>query len=437
MKKLPYLLTAMAAVMALSSCTNPTSSEVEMLPETANITVDGVIDEVAYDLIPGRTAGVKAAVLVQYAVSSEGVYFGLTVTDTNHQVSPSSGIVASDYVGIAVDALARPKTDDGVAETTKLFRIDTMGRYTYTSGNEYGAWEDIDSGLYVEPLSGETIPTIAANVVDDEYYVVELFFTWEHLGTTKEDATTRNRVMYYIEHRNMGLDIHTDANILAPAMYNRLVYLGDRKGSNLPEAAPEIIIDGLLDDTLWNEAVVTNSGNFSEKVEGETAGDYRALAIWGQNGIYLGVEVEDPDIQAPYGTGEAYKNAGMEMRLHTYNEDGLPLNSLKFLFDVWGPQWHETGAGGLSSSFAPYAEYKYVIDGTIDNSEDTDEGWSFEIYIPFSELGIVDVNTDYINVLHAVGSFEQNNMLPDSYLALHPDADWDYPEDYPRIEKPQ
>jgi hypothetical protein len=65
-----------------------------------------------------------------------------------------------------------------------------------------------------------------------------------------------------------------------------------------------------------------------------------------------------------------------------------------------------------------------------------DEGWSFEIYIPFCELGVTDANNDYINILHAVGSHEQNNMLPQSYLDLHPDGNWDYPENYPQIRKP-
>lgn len=435
MKKLPYLITALAASLVLSGCNQTSSSEVENLPVLTNMTVDGVINEEAYDALPSRLAGVKASVLVQYAVGTEGVYFGLTITDTYHQVSPSSGIVASDYIGIAVDALARPKSDDGVSESTKLFRVDTMGRYTYTSGNEYGAWVDVANGRYESMISGENVPTIAVNITKDVSYIVEIFYTWEHLGTTAAAAKDTNRIMYYIEHRNMGVDIHADANILAPSMYNRLVYLGARKGSNLPAQAPEITIDGVLEEAQWNTAYVTNSGNFAERVEGETAGDYRALAIWGTKGIYLGVEVEDPHIEAPNGTGTAYKNAGMEMRIHVYNKDNLPLNSLKWLFDVWGPQWHETGAGGLSSSFAPYAEFKYVINGTIDNNEDTDEGWSFEIYIPFEELGITNVDTDYIKILHAVGSHEQNNMLPQSYLDLHPDVNWDYPEDYPRIQK--
>lgn len=436
MKKLRYLLILLSASLVLSGCKGGKVSEEETLPELTNMTVDGVINEEAYNVIPGRTAGVKAGVLVQYAVGREGVYFGLTVTDTKHQVSAPSGIVASDYVGLAVDALAVPKSDDGVSESTKLFRVDTMGRYTYTTGNEYGAWVDVDSGVYEGVISGEEVPTIAVNIVKDQYYVVEIFFTWEHLGTTEEAAKDANCLMYYIEHRDMGVDIHADANILAPAMYNRLVYLGNRKGSNLPADPPEITIDGVLDETLWDTAFVTNSGNFKERVPDETAGDYRTLAIWGEKGIYLGVEVEDPHIEAPNGTGAAYKNAGMEMRMHVYNKDGLPLNSLKWLFDVWGPQWHETGAGGLASSFAPYAEYKFVISGTIDNNEDTDEGWSFEIYIPFSELGVTNVDSDYIKILHAVGSHEQNNMLPQEYLDLHPDVNWDYPEDYPRISKP-
>lgn len=437
MKKSPYLLTFLLTGLLLAGCTpsGNNSSEVKSLPDDLAITVDGLINEAAYDVIPSHLAGVKAGVKVQYAVGNDGVYFGLTVTDDSHKVSAASGIVASDYVGLAVDAVAVPRSDDGVDETTKLFRVDTMGRYTYTTGNEYGAWEDIASGVYSDVISGEDLPTIALNVVKDEYYVVEIFFSWAHLGTTAKDAAERNHLMYYIEHRDMGVDVHADANILAPSLYNRLVYLGDRKGSNLPAKAPEIVIDGLLDDAAWANAVVTNSGNFKARVETETAGDYRALAIWGENGIYLGVEVEDPHLNAPYGTGEAYKNAGMEMRIHVNNKDGLPLNSLKLLFDLWGPQWHETGAGGLSSSFAPYAEYKYVINGTIDDDSDTDEGWSFEIYLPFEQLGVTNPSSDYINILHAVGSHEQNNMLPQSYLDIHTDANWDYPDDYPRIQK--
>ena len=95
--------------------------------------------------------------------------------------------------------------------------------------NEYGAWVDVDSGVYEGVISGEEVPTIAVNIVKDQYYVVEIFFTWEHLGTTEEAAKDANCLMYYIEHRDMGVDIHADANILAPAMYNRLVYLGNRK----------------------------------------------------------------------------------------------------------------------------------------------------------------------------------------------------------------
>ncbi len=437
MKKIPYLLFVLSAGLLLSGCrTTNSSTSQEKFVDNAAITVDGIINEEAYNLIPGRYTGIKSQVHVQYAVSSEGVYFGLTVDDNHHQVSPSSGIVASDYIGIAVDAVAIPKSDDGVDETTKLFRVDTMGRYTYSTGDEFGTWVDIDNGIYSGILQGTDLPTIAVNIVPDEYYVVEIFFSWEHLGTSAEAALERNHLMYYIEHRNMGIDVHADANILVPAMYNRLVYLGDRKGSNLPAKAPEIKIDGLLDDDAWANAVITNAGNFQEQFEEETAGDYRALAIWGENGLYLGVEVEDPHLNAPYGTGEAYKNAGMEMRIHVNNKDGMPLYSLKWLFDLWGPQWHETGAGGLGSSFAPYAEYKYVINGTIDNDTDTDEGWSFEIYIPFEQLGVTNPASDYINILHAVGSYEQHNMLPASYLALHTDGNWDYPDDYPRVAKP-
>ena len=68
MKKLRYLLILLSASLVLSGCKGGKVSEEETLPELTNMTVDGVINEEAYNVIPGRTAGVKAGVLVQYAV---------------------------------------------------------------------------------------------------------------------------------------------------------------------------------------------------------------------------------------------------------------------------------------------------------------------------------------------------------------------------------
>lgn len=412
----------------------------EALPETVEITVDGEVTEEAYFLIPEKVTGVKGAVTVNYAADQTGIYFGIRVKDEKIEISKSGGLLQSDYVGICVDVKADPDKNDGISESTHLFRFDITGRYTYSVGDDYGNWEELVADKAFT-LPGTETPKYELIVVEDEGYSAEIYFTWEQLGTSASEIETQNRIMYYIEHRDYNVDIKADANILSPSSYNRLVLLGDRKGSNLPPVAPEITIDGKMDEEVWKSATITNEGNFGELFPGETAGDFIAKAFFGKDGVYFGVYVEEPELWAPNGPGPAYKNCGMEFRIHVLDKDGTPLAAYKWLFDLHGPQWHETVAGGLASSFAPFVEYKYYIDGTVNDDSDTDTGWGFEMYVPYEHLNISNPDTDYIKLLHAVGSFEQNNALPESYRNNPANQDssgavsWDFPENYPVVKK--
>lgn len=431
MKKISLIGFILLLAMVLFACNNDKTEKLELM-ESANISIDGFIDEDAYNLIPYRTAGVKGAVKVQYAADKNGLYFGLTVTDNNHEVA-RTGLVNSDYVGIAVDAFATRGANNLIDETTHLFRVDVQKNYVYSVGDGYGGWVDIldDKG---DSIDEDDAPSVYIEVIPNHSYIVEMFFSWELLGTNAALVEENNNTMYYIEHRNLGVDVKADANIASPSNYNSLRLLGDRKGSNLPLDTPEIVIDGKMDDALWENATITNQGNFKdifgEDVDG---GDFIAKAFMGDKGLYIGVFAEDYNLFAPKGPGEAYKNDGIELRIHVFNKDDLPLLSYKWLIDLYGFQWHETGAGGISSSFAPYTEFAYNIVGTVNNEDDVDTSWGIELFIPYEHLGITE-KTDYIRLLNAVGTYEQNNALPSEYADLNPDS-WDVVEDYPLVRR--
>lgn len=402
------------------------------LAEDAQIVIDGFIDEESYDIIPSRKAGVVGAVDVKYAADKQGLYVGLTVTDDNHQVA-RTGLVNSDYVGIVIDAHATGGANNLIETYTHLLRVDVEKNYVYSVGDGYGGWVDITSGQGTN-LNITDGPEVHIEVVLNHSYIVEMFFSWALLDTTAEEIEASNQVMYYIEHRNLGVDVKADANIASPSNYNRLTLLGDRKGSNMPQAVPTITMDGILDDSKWDSATITNVGNFKDIFdESIDAGDFVAKAFMDDTGLYIGVQVEDADLYAPYGPGEAYKNDGMELRIHVFNADDLPLLSYKWLLDLHGFQWHETGAGGINSSFAPLAQVVYSFDGTVNDQSDIDTGWSVEIFIPLEHLGITSV-TDYIKLLNSVGTYEQNNALNSEYAQKNPDS-WDVVEDYPEIRR--
>ncbi|NLB84942.1 MAG: hypothetical protein GX794_02360 [Acholeplasmataceae bacterium] len=430
MKKIYLIISILLLSFSLIACNGENKNNLK-LAENANISIDGFIDEDAYDLIPYRLAGVKGQVKVQYAADKAGIYFGLTVTDKKHEVA-KTGLVNSDYVGIAIDAFAVRGENNLVEETTHLFRVDVEKNYVYSVGDGYGSWDDLLTG------KGDTITDdgleIHIEVIKDDSYIVEMFLSWERLGTNSADVETRNNVMYYIEHRDFGVDVKADANIQAPSNYNSLRLLGDRKGSNMPLEKPEITIDGLMNEAAWDNATITNQGNFKNLFgDNVDAGDFVVKAFFGKDGLYIGVLVDDYDLNAPKGPGEAYKNDGMELRIHVFDGNNLPILSYKWLLDLHGFQWHETGSGGISSSFAPHVEMKYFIDGTVNNSSDTDRGWGLEMFIPYSHLGMESANS-YIKILSAVGTFEQNNALPGDYAAIN-DTNWDVVEDYPTLRR--
>src|SRR5690554_6861407 len=102
MRKILYTLFTLLIALTLFACNNNgTNDETLVLAENANISIDGFVDEQAYDIIQSKKTGVKGNVLVKYAADKEGLYFALVVTDNKHEVA-RTGIVNSDYVGIAI-----------------------------------------------------------------------------------------------------------------------------------------------------------------------------------------------------------------------------------------------------------------------------------------------------------------------------------------------
>lgn len=450
MKKIITFALCFVLGVSAFSLTACNKNKGEKLQESAGISVNGVVNEEAYKAIPTHDTGIKGRLKVDFAADKNGLYVGVKVADPDMRYTGSGveGMLASDYVGLAIDVKATRNEVTGVSESTTLFRFDAKGRYTFSKGNDYGEWEEVASGEGSEQdlndmpkfafrADGTALPVGDDSEVEGNVgYCGELFYTWAQLGTTAEAIEANSTILYCLEHRDVDWDIVLDTNELGSVhKYNTLTLLGDRKGANMPTQAAEITVDGKLDDAAWQNAQVVSSGVLSEKAEGATAGAYTVKAFMGNNGLYIGVDVAETKlVNVQRGIPTAYLDCGAEFRIHVFDASDTPVISHKWLFDLFGPQWHELPAG-LDTKYAPYAEWQFDLRGTLNDATDTDEGWGLELYMPFDtlllpymDLGVTDPGSCYVKLLPAVASAGQKIAIPDG-------CEWDKVDTYKKVAK--
>ncbi len=448
MKKWMALVLSLVVALGAFSFTACHKKKGDALAKDAGIKLDGVVNEEVYKELPTHYTGIKGRLKADFAADKKGLYVGISVADTDMRYTGSGaeGMLASDYVGIAIDVAATRNEVTGLSEKTTLFRFDAKGRYAYSKGNDYSEWEEKASGegsatedndmpLFVFRADGTALPVGDTSETEGNVgYYAELFFTWEQLGTTASAINKNGTIMYCLEHRDVDWDIVVDTNDLGSVhKYNTLTLLGERKGANMPVNAAEIKVDGVLDDAAWANAEVLSQGVLREKAPGATAGEYVVKGFMGKNGLCIGINVAETQlITEQRSIPLAYKDCGAELRMHIFDNTDTPVITHKWLFDLHGPKWHEQG-GGLDGKYAPYAEWQFDLRGTLNDNTDTDEGWSLELYIPYEtlllpymDLGVAS-DSCYMMLLPAVASAGQKIAIPDG-------CDWDDVNTYKKLQ---
>lgn len=169
------------------------------------------------------------------------------------------------------------------------------------------------------------------------------------------------------------------------------------------EKGQSIKIDGKLDDSAWEMA--PSSGSFVNVSSGAPVDSGpvqgRARLLWDEKHLYLGFEVTDKDI-----VGTFEKNA-KDPHLWTkdcveimIDPDGdgdnkdyyeIQVNPQNLVFDSQFddynlPKGGENGPFG-NQDWSAKLTSAVVVNGTLDKSEDEDQGYSVEIQIPWASFG--------------------------------------------------
>jgi len=153
-------------------------------------------------------------------------------------------------------------------------------------------------------------------------------------------------------------------------------------------------IDGLLNDPVWSVAEVTTPFIVASG-EGLARRQTVARAVWDDRALYVGFDCVDPDVWGTYfRPGDpVYEEEVVEvfvtpsaddLRVHTAFE----LSPRNVLWMSRHTQHPDRTSSVERNWDAPGVQTATLVRGTLDDRTDADDGWSAEIAIAFSELGV-------------------------------------------------
>ena len=157
------------------------------------------------------------------------------------------------------------------------------------------------------------------------------------------------------------------------------------------KATAPINIDGILDEPDWQSAPWTE--NFAD-ISGEGFPTPRfvtnAKILWDDDYLYVGGQLEEPCIWADLMQRDTvvYYNHDFEIFMDpdgdAQNYFEIEVNARETRFDLFvqKPYRAKTRAFVTFSWDAPGLLFKAHLDGTLNNPNDTDRGWSVEFAIP-------------------------------------------------------
>ena len=156
-------------------------------------------------------------------------------------------------------------------------------------------------------------------------------------------------------------------------------------------AGGPISIDGVLDEPAWKSAVRTGAFGMADG-KGSPVLRTEAMLLWDDQNLYVGFEVEDPDVWSGYTKDddpiyneevvELFANPNDDQREY-YEFQVSPSN---VHFDAFFTQ-HRSD---LKKAVAWNGSWRSAVkvQGTLNKRDDLDKGYTVEIAIPFSNFHV-------------------------------------------------
>ncbi len=153
-----------------------------------------------------------------------------------------------------------------------------------------------------------------------------------------------------------------------------------------------ITIDGKADEAVWGNAKWTN--NFID-IEGDKIPKYQTQVkmLWDENYYYILADIKEPHVWGDIKEHDAviFYNNDFEVFIDpdgdTHNYYELEINALNTVWDLFiNKPYRERGNVVLFDWNYTGLKSAVSVNGTLNNPNDTDKGWTLEIAIPFKDL---------------------------------------------------
>lgn len=153
------------------------------------------------------------------------------------------------------------------------------------------------------------------------------------------------------------------------------------------------VIDGDIDDAVWQQAKWTNDfvdieGDLKPKPPYKT----NVKMLWDDSCFYIAARMSEPQVWATLKNHDdiVYRDNDFELFIEpgstTHNYYEVEVNAFNTIFDLFLNKPYRNHGGGLIGWDAAGLRSAVKIQGTLNNTADTDEGWTVEMAIPFKAI---------------------------------------------------
>lgn len=152
-----------------------------------------------------------------------------------------------------------------------------------------------------------------------------------------------------------------------------------------------IVIDGLANENAWKEAQI--SDDFID-IEGIKAPTYQTNVrmLWDETHLYFYAELEEPHVWATLRQRDTviFYNNDFEIFIDpdgdTHNYYEFEMNALNTVWDLLLVKPYREGGPVVDSWEILGLKTAVHVNGTLNDSSDTDKGWSVEVAMPWEVL---------------------------------------------------
>ncbi|PWK78507.1 carbohydrate binding protein with CBM9 domain [Mucilaginibacter oryzae] len=153
------------------------------------------------------------------------------------------------------------------------------------------------------------------------------------------------------------------------------------------------VIDGDVDDAVWQQAKW--SADFQD-IEGDLKPkpplQTNVKMLWDDSCLYVAARLYDPQVWATLTHHDdiIYLDNDFEIFIDplnsTHNYYEIEVNALNTIFDLFLTRPYRNGGTAVTGWDAHGLRSAVKIQGTLNNTADTDQGWTVEMAIPFTAL---------------------------------------------------